>query len=118
MTTQCPTAIPNTGLWVREKKRIVLVPFQSITHIHHKKGITGVYAGEKLLKQLRMPLCDLLDKMPEYQFFQPHRNYIINSSFIDRFSREESVIRFVGGLTIPVSRRKRRAFVSFYNSTR
>lgn len=109
--------LPKNGLWVREKERIQLVPFETITHIHHSNGESKIFMGGELLKKLRTPLCGLEKKMPESQFFRPHRNFIINKSFVDHYDKEEPVIYFVGGQKIPVSRRKKKHFEVFLNTT-
>ncbi len=109
--------LPRKGLWVREKERIQLVPFEIITHIHHRNGISKIFMGGDLLKKLRTPLCGLEKKMPESQFFRPHRNFIINKSFVDRYDKEKPVIHFVGGQKIPVSRRKKKHFEIFFTQS-
>ncbi len=103
----------QTGLWVREKSRIELLPYESITHIYHRQGFSRVHMGTELLKILRTPLACLEDIMPASQFFRTHRNYIINSSFIEKYDPEETLIYFVCGHKIPVSRRRKRHFESF-----
>ncbi len=103
----------QNGLWVREKSRIQLVPYESITHIYHRNGFSRVHMGMELLKILRTPLSSLEQIMPPEQFFRTHRNYIINRSFIDKYDSGETLIHFICGQKIPVSRRKKRHFESF-----
>ncbi len=103
----------QNGLWVRDKSRIELLPYESITHIYHRNGFSRVHMGTELLKILRTPLACLEGIMPENQFFRTHRNYIINRSFIKQYDPEEPLIYFVCGQKIPVSRRKKRPFETF-----
>lgn len=110
-------AYQKKGLWVRDKKKIRLVPFETITHIHHCNGLSEVRMGRDLLKKLRMPLCNLEKIMPENRFFRTHRNYIINKSFIEEYSAEEPQVSFAGGQKIPVSRRKKKQFEVFLNAS-
>ncbi len=111
------TAFQKKGLWVRDKEKIRLVPFETITHIHHYNGLSEVRMGKELLKKLRMPLCNLEKMMPETRFFRTHRNYIINKSFVEGYNAEEPLVSFAGGQKIPVSRRKKKQFESFLHST-
>jgi len=112
MCKKTPKFLQN-GLWIREKSRIELLPYESITHIYHRHGFSRVHMGKELLKILRTPLTCLEDIMPGNQFFRTHRNYIINRSFIEKYDPEETLIYFVCGDRIPVSRRKKRPFESF-----
>jgi|GEM_PF-1092556 len=101
------------GLWVREKTRIHLLPYESITHVYHSSGSSNVHMGKDLLQSLRTPLTGLEQVMPRTRFFRTHRNYIINRSFIQKYDREDALIYSVCGQIIPVSRRKKKPFERF-----
>ncbi len=103
----------HQGLWIREKSRIQLLPYEGITHIYHKEGFSRVYMGKDLLKTLRTTLTGLEQIMPAAQFFRTHRNYIVNCSFIEKYDRCDALIYLVCGQIIPVSRRKKRPFEKF-----
>ncbi len=96
------------GLWVRDRSRIRLIPFHEITHIHHSDGISEVRMGRELLKKLHIPLRGLEQMMPPQVFVRTHRNYIINTSFIDRYLCGRKLSVQLGGESIPVSRRRKK----------
>lgn len=105
------------GLWVKGRESIELLPFESITHIHHYGGMSRVYKGEQLLRELRMPLSGLERIMPGNRFFRPHRNFIINKDYISRYDENNAMILFEGGRKIPLSRRRKKSFRVFMNES-
>ncbi len=101
------------GLWVKGSECIELLPFDIITHIHHFAGMSRVFRGGELLRELRMPLCGLEKIMPPDRFFRPHRNFIINKDFISRYDEGRALILFDGDRRIPLSRRRKKNFRLF-----
>ncbi len=109
------TSIGN-GIWVREPRRLRMIPYESITHVHYNNGLSVVYMGKEILKKLHMPLNGLEKKMPEYLFFRTHRNYIVNKDFVSDYAPEGIVSLKSGEKTVPVARRRRRLLENFLSS--
>ena len=104
------------GTWVRESRRLRLIPFGSITHVRYHEGLSVVYMGKEILKKLHTPLNGLEQKMPEDLFFRTHRNYIINKAFVSTYEPEGSVSLLSGREIVPVARRRRRSLENFLSS--
>lgn len=104
------------GIWVRETRRLRLIPYVNITHVHYHNGLSVVYMGKEILKKLHTPLNGLEKKMPEDLFFRTHRNYIINKAFVSAYT-PEGILRLLSGREIvPVARRRRRSLENFLSS--
>ncbi len=104
------------GIWVRETRRLRLIPYGSINHVHHNNGLSVVYMGKEILKKLHIPLNGLEKKMPDELFFRTHRNYIINKSFVSTYTPEGTVSLMSGIEVVPVARRRRRSLENFLSS--
>ncbi len=97
----------HNGIWVREKHRIRLIPYENITYLYHKKSITEIWAGSVVVQKAYTPLKVFENKLAKKNFTRTHRNYIVNISQIAFY---DSMFRYVvlkNGKKIPISRRKR-----------
>ncbi len=104
------------GIWVRETRRLRLIPYGSITHVHYSNGLSVVCMGKEILKKLTTPLNGLEKKMPENLFFRTHRNYIINKTYVSNYAPEGTVSLKSGEKIVPVARRRRRSLENFLSS--
>lgn len=101
------------GLWIHNKKCIRLIPYERITHIHHKSGFSYICMRHIILSKMRIPLGAMAKKFPESDFFRIHRNYVINKRYI---SKCDHLLRFIitkNDDRITISRRKKQKFQEF-----
>ncbi len=106
-------SINRSGLWIKNKGRIRLVPYKDISHILHNDGITEIHNGSEMLKRTLAPLGGLERQVPGHIFFRIHRNYIINRLYIRRCDTDNRFVVFPDGEKFPVSRRRRKDFKKF-----
>jgi len=98
----------HSGIWVREKHRIRLVPYSNITHLFHKKSITEIWMGNVVLQKAYSPLKVFEKILGDESFIRTHRNYIVNISYIVFYDSTFKYVVLKNGKNIPISRRKRR----------
>lgn len=54
---------------------------------------------------IKMSLQNIIEKLPQEQFFRVHRNYIININFIEHFDFETQMIGIIENKFIPFSKK-------------
>jgi DNA-binding LytR/AlgR family response regulator len=64
-------------LAVRDHDRHLLIPFGDIYYMMSEKGETVIHT-RKQIYTTRVPIKDLVAKLPSEQFVQTHRSYVIN----------------------------------------
>lgn len=101
------------GLWVQNKQCIRLIPFERITHVYHKSGLSYIQMNHVTLSKVRIPLGVLEKQFPESDFFRIQRNYIINKRFIMKCDHLLRHIITKNEKKITVSRRKKQMFQQF-----
>ncbi len=101
------------GIWVKDRRKIRLIPYDTITHIHHHEGISEILMGKTLLKKVHVPLNKIEEKTLGTHFFRTHRNYLVNTALIDHSHPESPNSIYIHGEQIPVSRRRKKAFEKY-----
>ncbi len=83
------------------------IQYRDILYIESLREYIRIHTSEKRLV-FRQALSQLLQKLPENQFFRIHRSYIINLEQIENI--EGNMVR-IGGHRLSISKRKKEAFL-------
>ena len=85
------TRIPTNSI-------IMLEGLANYTLIHLQNGSKKLYS--RTLRHFESLLCD-------EHFIRVHRGFLVNSSFIINYNKEENILRLENNLEVSISRRKR-----------
>ena len=88
------------------------IPVSSISHISVEEHYSKIfYSADSIFKEfeIRMPLKDILEKLPTDHFIQTHRSHVVCLSYVSRVVREKQAFRLFlmdGKYSIPMSRHR------------
>lgn len=108
----CKIAVPvSDGL--------LFLEISSITQLAAEGAYTHIYLsdGSKLLVSKKLKFFeDILHKRKS--FFRIHRSHLINLNFITKYNRLESYIEMDSGISLPVSKERKKEFETILNEIR
>ena len=92
-----------------------VVDLQELLFCESDKGYTSFYLvnGKKYI--VSKPLITYEETLARFNFTRPHQSYMVNLEFIDRYDKS-GIIHLRSGHKIPVSLRKKEAFISTFLS--
>lgn len=93
------------SLFIRKKQRIVKVEFSDIFYIESDGKYSRIYtAGD--LYMIRLPLNQVLNKLPEELFLKCHRSFVVNMQKIKTVDLEDDFL-ILEERKVPFSRREK-----------
>ena len=113
-------------VWYQDDATLVLslsdsfqvINLQELLYCESDKGYTTFYLANDKKYVASKPLKEYEEKLEKVNFTRPHQSFIVNLKFIDKYDKS-GVIYLKDGKKIPVSSRKKEAFVTtflMYNS--
>lgn len=92
--------ILNDCLFVREKNMSVKIPMENIQFIRAEGNYSTIQTADKSYV-LRSTLKDLVEKLPQQQFFRSHKSYIINLKQVSAINSDSI---YVNNERLPIGR--------------
>lgn len=113
-TRQTGTAIMDAFLLIKKKEALTKVLFNSIEQIKVEGKYVSIATEEEAFL-IEMSLKMLQQKLPEKQFIQVHRNYVVNMNLVKKLHLSDNDIELLSGNRIPMSRRFKEKFMEHYS---
>lgn len=90
------------------------VLFSSIEYVRVEGKYVSIATHEESFL-IEMSLKLLQQKLPEKQFIQVHRNYVVNMNLVKKLHLSDNQIELLSGNRIPMSRRFKEKFMERYS---
>ena len=102
---------PKTGkITLRENNIVEVVRFEDIVYVEASGGYSKVFFmkdREQLHMTTSYSIAEYEELLPEEMFYRVHKSYLINSMFIVRIYRDETLsLTLYPSVEVPVSRRR------------
>lgn len=95
-----------------------VIDLKELMYCQSDKGYTSFYCSNNKRFMASKTLKEFEDQLLKANFIRPHQSYMVNLTFIDKYDKS-GVIFLKNGQQIPVSSRKKEAFLaSFLKSTK
>jgi two-component system LytT family response regulator len=101
-------------LVLRSQNVLQVVEISEIVYCHSDSGYTTFHLSDGKKHVVSNILKDYEDILTEPMFLRPHQSYLINTNYIDRYSKD-GIIHLKNGQPIPVAGRRRDAVMEFFN---
>lgn len=95
----------NSSLFVRKKQKIFQVDFNDIFYIESDGKYSRIYTDGDLF-MIRLPLNQVLQKLPLDQFIKCHRSFVVNLKKIKSMDLEDDYL-ILEARKVPFSRRQK-----------
>jgi DNA-binding LytR/AlgR family response regulator len=100
-------------LIVNQKKKIK-IPSQSIVMLEGHINYTLIHLQNGKQKLYARTLRHFEGLLFGEHFIRVHRGFLVNSSFIISYNKEENILHLENNLEVSISRRKRRCLEGYY----
>ncbi|WP_047245729.1 LytR/AlgR family response regulator transcription factor [Maribacter thermophilus] len=108
-------------VWYQDDATLVLslsdsfqvINLQELLYCESDKGYTTFYLANDKKYVASKPLKEYEEKLEKVNFTRPHQSFMVNLKFIDKYDKS-GVIYLKNGQKIPVSSRKKEAFVTTF----
>ena len=108
-------------VWYQDDATLVLslsdsfqvINLQELLYCESDKGYTTFYLANDKKYVASKPLKEYEEKLEKINFTRPHQSFMVNLKFIDKYDKS-GVIYLKNGKKIPVSSRKKDAFISTF----
>ncbi|MBQ4912814.1 response regulator transcription factor [Maribacter sp. MMG018] len=108
-------------VWYQDDATLVLslsdsfqvINLQELLYCESDKGYTTFYLANNKKYVASKPLKEYEEKLEKVNFTRPHQSFMVNLKFIDKYDKS-GVIYLKNGQKIPVSSRKKEAFVTTF----
>lgn len=104
----------RSRLVLRSQDYLQVIEIAQILYCHSNSGYTTFHLIDGKEIMVSKILKDYEDVLNEPSFLRPHQSYLINSNYIDRYTKE-GFIHLKNGDQIPVSTRRKEAVMEFFN---
>ncbi|KQS47891.1 hypothetical protein ASG38_10755 [Flavobacterium sp. Leaf359] len=111
---QTGTAIMEAFLLIKKKEALTKVLFSSIEYVRVEGKYVSIATHEESFL-IEMSLKLLQQKLPEKQFIQVHRNYVVNMNLVKKLHLSDNQIELLSGNRISMSRRFKEKFMERYS---
>lgn len=99
---------------LRSQDYLQVVEINQIVYCHSDSGYTTFHLNDTRKMIVSKILKDYEDVLTEPMFLRPHQSYLINGSYIERYSKD-GFIHLKNGQKIPVATRRKEAVLDFFN---
>ncbi len=121
-TTQIQQALQNLKTEDPGKQVLILnlqegqlrLPIKNIVRLEGERNYSLIYLKNRPKKLASKTLADFEEILQDKGFFRSHRSHLVNFLHIDRYPDKTRII-MSDGLELPVSRRKKEAFFTWYH---
>ncbi|MEO1626971.1 MAG: LytTR family DNA-binding domain-containing protein [Bacteroidota bacterium] len=97
--------------------RFLLV--QHIVYCEAEGAYAKVYLSDGSYLMVSRNLKEIADLLSEHAFFRVHRSFLVNMRHVNEYIKGEGgQIHLSGGATVPVSQRRKEAFIRFFSKMR
>ncbi|RDY61967.1 LytR/AlgR family response regulator transcription factor [Flagellimonas nanhaiensis] len=108
-------------VWYQDEATLVLslsnsfqvINLQELLYCESDKGYTTFYLNNNKKYVASKPLKEYEGKLKKVNFTRPHQSFMVNLKFIDKYDKS-GIIFLKNGQRIPVSSRKKEAFISTF----
>lgn len=108
-------------VWYQDNATLVLslsdsfqvINLEELLYCESDKGYTTFYLSNNKKYVASKPLKEYEEKLNKANFTRPHQSFMVNLKFIDKYDKS-GVIYLKNGAKIPVSSRKKDAFVTTF----
>ncbi len=108
-------------VWYQDEATLVLslsdsfqvINLQELLYCESDKGYTTFYLANDKKYIASKPLKEYEEKLEKVNFTRPHQSFMVNLKFIDKYDKS-GIIYLKNGKKIPVSTRKKDAFISTF----
>tara|TARA_B100001245_G_C22787491_1_gene380034 strand:+ start:168 stop:614 length:447 start_codon:yes stop_codon:yes gene_type:complete len=90
-----------------------VIELEELIYCESDSGYTTFYLNNGKNYMVSKPLKEYEDKLESLHFTRPHQSFIINLRFIDKVEKS-GTIHLKNGMEIPVSSRRKEAFVTTF----
>lgn len=80
----------NKKLILRQKKRINIIPLIDIILINRESRKICIICKNNKSYEIELSLKEILTQLPKESFFQSHKSYIINPSYVNKIELSTS----------------------------
>lgn len=94
-------AIINDFFYVKKARSLIKLAVRSISHVKVDGRYCELYANN-VRYLCRKSLTELVNTFPAAFFFRPHRNYMVNTEFVQQVTPSENTIYLTNGNAIPI----------------
>lgn len=101
-------------LVLRSQDYLQVIEIKNIVYCHSNAGYTTFYLDDKRKIMVSKILKDYEDILTEPAFLRPHQSYLINTDFIDGYSKD-GFIHLKNGEQIPVATRRKETISEYFN---
>lgn len=104
----------RTRLVLRSLDYLQIVEIDQIIYCQSNSGYTTFHLNDNRKIVVSKILKEYEDILTEPSFIRPHQSYLVNSDFIDKYSKD-GFIHLKSGESIPVATRRKEAVLEFFN---
>ncbi len=98
------------------KNELQLKSLKEIVYIETSGCCTHAFCCKGHKYKLEKRISQVVEKLPEENFFRIHKSFIINAAFIDRVSiNDRKVFLFNEQITLEIAHRRLKEFLDFMN---
>lgn len=90
-----------------------VIDLQELLFCESDKGYTTFHLSNGQKHIASKPLKEYEEKLTEFSFARPHQSFMVNLRFIDKYDKS-GIIHLKNGVRIPVSSRKKEAFIATF----
>jgi DNA-binding LytR/AlgR family response regulator len=112
---QAYAEIEKHSIFVETTDGLLQIGIDDIICVEAYYGTVRIYTPNGIVS-VKSKYSRISGMLPETRFFGLHRSYTVNFSHIGWFGEDKNEVTLVGGKQIPLSRRKRQAFLAAFEN--
>ena len=106
--------VSDEKLIISLQESFEVIRLKDLTYCHSDKGYTTFHLVDGKQIMASKPLKEYEEKLINARFVRTHQSYFVNLDFIERYDKADYAVVLKSGKKIPVSTRKRDAFLSIF----
>lgn len=105
---------PQINFLLVNQRKKTLIPTDSIIMLEGYVNYTLIHLQNGTKKLYARTLRHFEGLLSDEHFIRVHRGFLINSSFIINYNKEENILHLENNLEVSISRRKRGCLEGYY----
>jgi DNA-binding LytR/AlgR family response regulator len=108
------TSPPTSSVYMKDNHRLVKINITEILYVEVEEKYCYISTAQKR-HVINMRLKDLLEKLPEGDFIQIHRSFVVRKSAIEEINNTSNEVMLAGKKAFPVGKSFRETLLSSLN---
>jgi two-component system, LytTR family, response regulator len=111
---QEPFILPKINFLLVNRKQKTRIPTNSIIMLEGMANYTLIHLQNGNKKLYARTLGHFEELLSEEHFIRVHRGFLVNSSCIIHYDKDENILHLENNLEVSISRRRKRYFTNFF----